>query len=213
MATMERKHPSVIPIYGAAAVWLLYCLFAPMVRWYAYLIGLAVAAAAYLILRRFFPGTVEKVEIPEPKTGNELLDEALARGREEGRRLQALNDAIPHAAMSRELDEIVQLHGKILDALREDPSKLSQARKFLGYYPPTTIRLLEQYEKLQTLNFADGNIAEAKKKIETMLSTVKTAYRRQLDSLYDRDVMDITADIQVLEHMMAGDGLTGETLK
>ena len=36
------------------------------------------------------------------------------------------------------------------------------------------------------------------------------AFRKQLDSLYEHDVIDITADIQVMEQMLATQGLTGQ---
>ena len=36
------------------------------------------------------------------------------------------------------------------------------------------------------------------------------AFQRQLDSLFESSVVDITADIQAMEQMMASDGLTGK---
>lgn len=48
-------------------------------------------------------------------------------------------------------------------------------------------------------------------KIEDMLSTIQTAFRKQLDSLFASDVVDITADITVMEQMLKSQGLTDET--
>ena len=44
--------------------------------------------------------------------------------------------------------------------------------------------------------------------IEDLLDKVIVAFQKQLDSLFERDVVDITADIQVMEQMMATQGLT-----
>ena len=41
---------------------------------------------------------------------------------------------------------------------------------------------------------------------------VIVAFQTQLDSLFESDVVDITADIQVMERMMAAEGLTGEKI-
>ena len=41
-----------------------------------------------------------------------------------------------------------------------------------------------------------------------MLDKVIVAFQKQLDSLFESDVVDITADIQVMEQMMASQGLT-----
>jgi hypothetical protein len=43
-----------------------------------------------------------------------------------------------------------------------------------------------------------------------MLSKVETAFRKQLDNLYEADAMDISADIQVMQQMMAAEGLLDE---
>ena len=45
-----------------------------------------------------------------------------------------------------------------------------------------------------------------------MLDKVIVAFQTQLDSLFESDVVDITADIQVMERMMAAEGLTGEKI-
>ena len=55
-----------------------------------------------------------------------------------------------------------------------------------------------------------GNISEAMEKIEDMLSKIQIAFRKQLDSLFASDVVDITADIAVMEQMMKAQGLTDE---
>lgn len=47
-----------------------------------------------------------------------------------------------------------------------------------------------------------------------MLTTVEKAYDKQLDALFQDEAMDISADVTVLEQMMAQEGLTdhGQTL-
>ena len=55
-----------------------------------------------------------------------------------------------------------------------------------------------------------GNIDEGMKKIEEMLDKIIVAFQKQLDSLFESSVVDITADIQVMEKMMASEGLTNE---
>ena len=45
-------------------------------------------------------------------------------------------------------------------------------------------------------------------KIEDLLDKVIVAFQRQLDALFESDVVDITADIRVMEQMMASEGLT-----
>ena len=99
---------------------------------------------------------------------------------------------------------------QIFDCVRQHPEKLSQIRQFLNYYLPTTIKLMEQYVTLQNQNVKTENITAGMQKIEDLLDKVIVAFQRQLDALFESDVVDITADIRVMEQMMASEGLTNK---
>ena len=45
------------------------------------------------------------------------------------------------------------------------------------------------------------------------MDKVVEGFEKQLDQLFQGDTMDITADVDVLEQMLARDGLTGEQLR
>jgi hypothetical protein len=88
-------------------------------------------------------------------------------------------------------------------------SRLPRTRKFLSYYLPTTVQLLRRYQELDRQG-SGSNITTALEKIKAMLSTVEAAYQKQLDNLYEAQAMDITADIRVMEQMMAAEGLLSD---
>ena len=98
----------------------------------------------------------------------------------------------------------------MIDQVEKKEEKLKQVRQFMNYYLPTTIKLLEQYVQLQNVGLKGENISTAMQQIEQMLYKVIVAFQKQLDSMFERDVVDITADIQVMEQMMAAQGLTKE---
>ena len=62
----------------------------------------------------------------------------------------------------------------------------------------------------QNQNVKTENITEGMQKIEDLLDKVIVAFQRQLDALFESDVVDITADIRVMEQMMASEGLTNK---
>ena len=54
---MDKKRiPSAIPIYGAAAVWLVMGLILPIYRLWAIFLTLALSAVSALALNKKFPG-------------------------------------------------------------------------------------------------------------------------------------------------------------
>lgn len=203
----EVKKPSVIPIYGIAAVWLLYCLIFPMYSIRHILICAALSAAAYFILRKIFPGTVELVEEPV-STGDAERDALLADGKTAVLELDALSAKIRKPEIAAKVHEIRELTQKIYDDVRKDPGDFKPARRFLDYYRPTTETLLSRYVELQNSDVNSENAESAKVRIENMLDGIITAYGKELNSLYENDLVDITADIRVMEKKMAAEGLT-----
>ena len=51
------------------------------------------------------------------------------------------------------------------------------------------------------------NITSAMARIEGMMDKVVEGFEKQLDQLFQGDAMDITTDVEVLERMLAKDGL------
>ena len=145
----------------------------------------------------------------EPAADPELAA-LLRRGREAVRRIQELNDAIPDYRMSAKLKQIEILTSSILSQVEKKPDKRKSVRQFMDYYLPTTIKLLEQYVNLQEVGLPGENITTGMERIEAMLDKVIVAFQKQLDGLFAREVVDITADIQVMEQMMAQNGLTNQ---
>ena len=142
--------------------------------------------------------------------GDPELEALLRRGREAVRRIQELNDAIPDYRMSAKLKQIEILTSSILSQVEKKPDKRKSVRHSEIARLPTTIKLLEQYVNLQEVGLPGENITTGMERIEAMLDKVIVAFQKQLDGLFARDVVDITADIQVMEQMMAQNGLTNQ---
>lgn len=123
------------------------------------------------------------------------------------RQIRAVNDAIENPEMSRKIDRIGEITERILEFQKEHPDKAGALRKFLNYYLPTTLKILNSYAELEKQGVEGENIAATKQRIENMMDMVVEGFERQLDKLFAGDMMDIAADITVMEQMMQGDGL------
>ncbi len=206
------RKPSVVPVYAVAAVWLIYTLLVGLHTLSQLLVCAALSAGAYFLTKSAFPGKTVQVEVPEkaPDTGDPALDEVILQGRESIKKIRLLNSKIPDAKISSLLRDLEDTTRKIFAQLESDKSQVKQCRQFLNYYLPTTIHLLERYVELQDQGAGTGSVREAMRKIEQTLSTVNSAFRRQLDSLFEKDVVDITAEITVMEQLLKSQGLTGD---
>ncbi len=127
--------------------------------------------------------------------------------------IRQVNDQVANEKLSAQIDRIGVITAKILEYQKSRPEKAPQLHSFLSYYLPTTLKILRAYGQLESQQIAGENITAAMKRVEGMMDKVVEGFEKQLDQLFQGDTMDITADVDVLEQMLARDGLTGEQLR
>ena len=151
---------------------------------------------------------------PEPEkksaTGNPEVDKIIDEGHEYLKKLRAANDAIPDEALSADIDRMERASADIFNYISAHPEKASQIRKFMNYYLPTTLKLLNSYERLSKQSVKGENITSTMFNIAGMMHTVADAFEKQLDSLFTDEAMDISADITVFESMLKQEGFVEE---
>lgn len=200
---------SPIPLYGAGIVWLIYGLIFPLYRWWDFLLVIGLSVLSYCLLKRKFPGkkiVVEKEESPR-STGNDTADRILAEGSEYLNRLRSVNLAIDDPELTGKINRLEEIGGKIFAHIASNPDKAPQIRKFMNYYLPTTLKLLQSYDTLDQQDVGGENITSAMSRIENIMDTIVVAFEKQLDSLFMDEAIDISADVTVLEGMLAQEGL------
>lgn len=224
MPMQQKIQKTTVPLYAVAALWLLRAITGNLHSFGQILGTIALSVLLYIVMRLFFPDKVvkeeEKDEKKEEKTEAKAekappkeeteLEKVLRQGRESVAQIRSLNDEIPDFKLTAKIRQIELLTEKIFDFVCRHPENLKQIRQFLDYYLPTTIKLLGQYVELQNQQYRAGNIDEGMRKIEDMLDTVIVAFQKLLDSLFESSVVDITADIQVMEKLMTAEGLNGK---
>lgn len=161
---------------------------------------------------------MQRVTEQENKAKEEIGDKARAENREfvaaieEGkayiRQIKEANDAIPGEEISQKLSRLENVTGKIFDYVELHPEQLSEIKKFMEYYLPTTLKLLNAYKEFEIQPVQGENISSAKSEIEGTLDTINLAFENLFDSLFEDAAMDISTDISVLQTMLAQEGLT-----
>ena len=219
MAFVRKK--SVLPIYLVGGTWLVWSAVAPLYRPTHYIMAGLTSAAVYYLGKIILPD--KGYELPdEEEASTQAQPQAQSQPKEpENPELQALlqerdralseirrlNDAIQDETLSQQMDRLEHTTGKIMDAVMKDLDKLPQIRRFLNYYLPTTLKLLNAYDRMDATGVEGANIDGTKGRIEDIMETICTAFDRQLDALYGQEALDISTDIDVLEQMLAREGL------
>ena len=157
-----------------------------------------------LVVRGTAPQPKKPAPAPAPKPQPAAEDEYAALLRQ----LREVNDAIPDPVMSQKISRLEEVSGRIFALAQKDPDKKAQLQKFMNYYLPTALKLLNTYASLSRQAVEGTNITEAKQSIERSMDLLVTAFENQLDKLFQSDALDVTTDIAALEGMLNMDGLT-----
>ena len=227
MATKARK--PVAPFYAVAVLWLLYALLFPLYAPAHYILPAAASVVVFVLVNALCgkgadggsaaaqaaPESAERTEEPpaETSTGDAALDKMLKDGRLAIAEMKRLDGSIADEGISADIVRLEQVSQKIFDEVKRDPKKLSQIQRFMDYYLPTTLKLLNAYDRASATGISGENVDATKSKVAGMMHTIAAAFEKQLDALYGAEALDISADITVLETMMAREGLAGDQLK
>ncbi len=218
----EHVKRSVLPIYLIGVVWLVFGIQFSLHQLWDYILCGVVSVIVFIIAKAIFPDrhfrlpeqeqkAAEAPERQEPKqqqssTGNPELD-ALIQERERAiSEMRRLNDSIEDPVLSKQIDHLEEVTGKIIDEVVQKPEKLPQIRRFLNYFLPTTLKLLNAYDRMDATGISGENIDSTKQKVESMLDTIVKAFDQQLDALFSNEAMDISTDITVMEQLLTREG-------
>ncbi len=116
---------------------------------------------------------------------------------------------IEDESMSEKIRTMQELTAAIFREVEEHPAKKPQIQRFMNYYLPTTLKLLDSYARIEQQGVSGDNMAKAKADIERIADTLVEGYKKQLDTLYQSEAVDIAGDVSVIESMMRRDGLAG----
>lgn len=208
MEMKTKKIKSAIPVYAAAAVWPLLGLICPrlLLKMWFLPIAAVISAAVYAGVSMVFKGrTVEVRE--DARSGDRDVDALINEGRRLLDSLTASNAAIENTEISTELQRMTAAGEEIFNLLERDPKQLVSVRRFMNYYLPTADKLMQSYRLMLESKTLSENMEQAMRSIENSLGMIADAFEKQLDNLQKDRVLDIETDIDVLETMMASDGL------
>ncbi len=231
--TVVQRKPSNLPYWFVGILCVIYALNLPLFRWTHFAAFAAVAIGGFLLgkyalfkgkkvvvpveekeEKKETPPQPEKPKAPETprraSTGNPEVDRIIDDGYGYLKKLREANDRIPDQVMSERITRMENASADIFAYITEHPDQAPQIRRFMNYYLPTTLKLLESYEKLSRQRVKGENIQRTMFEIEGIMETIASAFEKQLDALFSSDAMDIAADISVMESILQQEGLAGD---
>ena len=146
---------------------------------------------------------------PQRKSYGPEIDPIIEEGNRALSEMGRLYMSIKDPDVRRKINEIMRITDKITQDAISDPSDIPQIKKFMNYYLPTTIKLLNAYDRMSSQGVRGENLDKSMNSINEMLDAAIVAYQKRLDSLFENQALDIETDIEVMNTMLAREGLSG----
>ena len=149
------------------------------------------------------------VSAPPKKSYGPEIDPIIQEGNRALSEMGRLYMSIKDVEVRKKINELMRITDKITQDAIEDPSDIPQIKKFMNYYLPTTIKLLNAYDRMSAQGIEGENLDKSMASINEMLDAAIVAYKKRLDSLFENQALDIETDIEVMNTMLAREGLSG----
>ena len=134
------------------------------------------------------------------------LYDILKEAKEEALQISNISKQIEDKEVVENIEQICDISNKIIDTLSKNPNKLGQARNFLNYYLPVTIKILTRYDEIENQRLNTTESKEFMESVKKMTEKIKNAFNEQLNNMYQTEMIDTDAEIKVFESMLKSDG-------
>jgi 5-bromo-4-chloroindolyl phosphate hydrolysis protein len=114
--------------------------------------------------------------------------------------LKEYKGLIKNDNVKNNIEEIAGILQKIIDDIQKDPVNLNKTKRFLAYYLDTAIKIIKKYYELsKEENLASEDLKKSLTKVESILDSLRTVFKTHYQKLLDNDVLDLDAELEVLE--------------
>lgn len=166
-------------------------------------ISLGVAAAAFGAGNLVFSDKKKSV-VDSNKSFYEILNEAKSQNADIYSYIRKVEDK----NLIEDIKEIHETVGKIIDTVSKNPKKLDQTGSFFSYYLPVTVNILYKYDEIENQRLVTKDSKEFMASAEKMIKDISESFKIQLSKLYQSDILDTDAEMQVFKNMLESDGFT-----
>ncbi len=167
-------------------------------------LSLGFAAAGYVAGALLVFPSKEKKKAVELQ---ELLRSVLTEGEGKITHMKELSYKIKNQKMKLHINEMCQLGNEIFATLQKKPQHVRSVEQFSSYYLDTTIKIINKHIELSKHKAYSEDIQHTLGKVENTLYNTKQGFQKQLEQLLKDDMMNLDAEMSVLEETLALEGV------
>ena len=136
------------------------------------------------------------------KSMNEIIMDAKTKNLQISKIIPKIED--PELVnMVKEINTTVS---QIIKTIEQKPDKFKKSERFFSYYLPVTINILNTYDEIENQKLTTEESNKILNSTKDMVEKINNAFKNQLSSLYQSDMMNLDAEMKVFDSMLKADG-------
>ncbi|NLJ64259.1 MAG: hypothetical protein GX337_02565 [Christensenellaceae bacterium] len=136
--------------------------------------------------------------------GGEAMHRMMSDAHDDMQSIYMASQKIKDKDIKRKAEKLHELGSRILNYLNDNPSSIPEARRFFTYYLDTGQNILNKYMRLETSNPGSAEIKALSEKTSRGMDILYDAFTKQFSRLMRNELMDVEADIKMLEESLEG---------
>ncbi len=155
----------------------------------------------------FKPNKKKQISLDlDDSENSKLLQESYQKALEDYNYIKGSLKYIKDSELKMQLQEMQKVSSNILRYLQKHPEKISLARRFIDYYQDTVAGLIEKYVEIENTQLNTENVNDIKERTKSTLFGLSNAYTEQFEKLINDQLMDMDAELKVMENTIKADG-------
>ncbi len=140
------------------------------------------------------------------------VKDVLNKARVQNKEIRDIRNQIEDPNLKLKIWEISNTVEKIIETVSKDNGKLKKSETFFDYYLPVTIKILKRYDEIENQRLNSKDSKKFMGEAQRLIDEVDSAFKKQLSSLYTKDIVDADAEIKVFDMMLKAEGLNSSNI-
>lgn len=156
-------------------------------------------------------GEIESLELPNISGENaELVEECYNKAVTDYNYLNDAMDKLQDEELKEQLAKIQDIAYRMLQYVKKNPEKILLARRFVDYYQDRAVVMVNQYIEMEKLKLESDEVVSMKHRVKDMLNSFDEAYEEQFSKLLNDQLMNMDAELKVMQQNLDADGIKVE---
>ena len=114
--------------------------------------------------------------------------------------------------LAAQLNKMQRVAKNLLNHLERHPERISLASKFIDYYQDRAVKIVKQYQELESTELSTDKVRDLKDRMKLTLSALDDAYSDQFEHVLNDQIISADAELTVMEQQLDAEGIRRKTV-